>query len=127
MKYRERIYYTETDKALMWDKWRQGETLGSIARHFDRHHSAIGGILARTGGIRPPQRTRSSGALTKLEREEISRGIVAEESIRSIALNLGRSASTISREINPKRGKAKVSCERCRRCCMASSSSPQDL
>jgi len=107
MKYRKRIYYTETDKALMWEKWRQGETLGSIARHFDRHHSAIGGILARTGGIRPPQRTRSSSALTMLEREEISRGIVAEESIRSIALNLGRSPSTISREINRNGGRQK--------------------
>jgi len=44
MKRRPRIYYTETDKALMWDRWQKGESLNSIARHFDRHHSAIQGI-----------------------------------------------------------------------------------
>jgi len=45
MKYKTRIYYSEADKALMWDRWRKGESLGSIARHFDRHHSTIQGIL----------------------------------------------------------------------------------
>ncbi len=64
MKQRRRIYYTETDKALMWDRWEEGESLSSIARFFDRHHSAIQGILSRTGGIRPPRRTRSQSALT---------------------------------------------------------------
>ena len=53
MKQRPRIYYTETDKSLMWDRWQKGESLNSIARLFGRHHSAIQGILARTGGIRP--------------------------------------------------------------------------
>ena len=59
MKQRPRIYYTETDKALMWDRWQKGESLHSIARLFDRHHSAIQGVLIRTGGIRPAQRRRS--------------------------------------------------------------------
>ncbi len=26
MKYRPRIHYTETDKALMWDRWHKGES-----------------------------------------------------------------------------------------------------
>ena len=56
MKHRPRIYYAETDKSLMWDRWQKGESLNSIAKLFDRHHSAIQGILSRTGGIRPPQR-----------------------------------------------------------------------
>jgi hypothetical protein len=38
MKYRTRIYYTEADKALMWDRWQRGESLRSIAAHFGRHH-----------------------------------------------------------------------------------------
>lgn len=105
MKQRPRIYYTETDKALMWERWRKGESLGSIARHFGRHHSAIRGILARTGGIRPPQRTRSFCALTMTEREEISRSVAAGESVRSIAQNLSRAPSTISREINRNGGR----------------------
>ena len=105
MKQRPRIYYTESQKALMWDRWQKGESLNAIARLFDRHHAAIRGILVRTGGIRPPQRTRSSLALTLIEREEISRGIVAGHSIRSIAMSLGRAPSTISREIRRNGGR----------------------
>ena len=42
MKYRTRIYYTEAQKSLMWDRWQKGESLSSIARLFDRNHSSIG-------------------------------------------------------------------------------------
>jgi IS30 family transposase len=83
----------------MWDHWQKGETLHQIARLFDRHHSSIQRIVAETGGIRPAQRHRSRLALTLSEREEISRGVVAGRSIRSIADSLGRAASTVSREI----------------------------
>lgn len=100
MKYKKRIYYTESDKALMWDRWREGDSLQVIAQLFDRSHGSVGGILSRTGGIRPPKKTRSRIALTLPEREEISRGIAAKETVRSIAIRLNRSPSTISREIN---------------------------
>jgi hypothetical protein len=90
MKYRTRTFYSETQKAMMWDRWRQGETLHDIARLFDRHHTSVGGILAQTGGIRPPQRVRSSRVLSLLEREEISRGVIAGNSMRSIAASLGK-------------------------------------
>ncbi len=105
MKQRPRIYYTETDKLLMWDRWQKGESLKSIARIFDRHHSAIQGILSRTGGIRPPQRTRSQRALTLAEREEISRSVIVGQSLRSIAASLGRAPSTVSREVNRNGGR----------------------
>jgi IS30 family transposase len=99
MKYRTRIYYTETQKALMWDRWKAGDSLQQIGQLFDRNHNSIDGILARTGGIRPPPRCRSLIALSLAEREEISRAVVAGQSIRSIASCLGRAPSTISREI----------------------------
>ena len=105
MKYRPRIYYTESDKELMWDRWQQGDSLHSIARLFDRSHGSIAGILSRTGGIRPPKKRRSRLALTLAEREEISRGIVAGRSIRAIASELGRAASTVSREIQRNGGR----------------------
>jgi len=73
MKQRPRIYYTETQKALMWEHWRKGESLRQIARLFDRNHSSVQGIVAETGGIRPGQRSRSDLALKLAEREEISR------------------------------------------------------
>ena len=77
MKYRTRIYYTEQQKTLMWDRWQKGESLRPIARLFERNHSSILGILKQTGGIRPQPRRRSRRALTLSEREEISRGVVA--------------------------------------------------
>jgi IS30 family transposase len=99
MKQRPRIYYTESQKALMWERWQKGESLQQIAQLFERNHSSIERILAETGGIRPPQRYRSRLALTLTEREEISRAVVTGDSIRSIAIALGRAPSTISREI----------------------------
>ena len=100
MKYRTRIQYTETDKALMWERWRQGESLQAIAQLFDRNHSTVEGILSRTGGIRPSARRRSALALKLLEREEISRGVIAGQSMRTMARALGRAPSTVSREIH---------------------------
>jgi IS30 family transposase len=96
---RPRIHYTESQKALMWERWQKGESLQQIAQLFDRNHSSIQGILAVTGGIRPAPRCRSRLALTLAEREEISRAVVAGHSMRSIATQLGRAPSTISREI----------------------------
>ena len=116
MKYRPRIYYTETDKALMWDRWQKGESLHSIASHFGRSHGSIAGILARTGGIRPLQRRRSRRALTLSEREDISRGVVAGLSLRSIAASLGRAPSTVSREINRNVGRRQYRANKADQC-----------
>jgi len=99
MKQRPRIYYTESQKALMWERWRKGESLQQIAQLFDRNHSSIQRILAETGGIQPLPRRRSRLTLTLDEREEISRELVAGRSIRAIAAGLKRAPSTISREI----------------------------
>src|ERR1700754_3299338 len=94
MKRRTRIQYTEADKALMWERWRQGESLHAIARLFNRYHPSIGGIFSRTGGIRPRSRCRCPLALALAEREEISRGVMAGLSIRAIARMLGRPPCT---------------------------------
>ena len=99
MKQRPRIYYTESQRAMMWERWQKGDTLHQIAQLFDRHHPSIARILGETGGIRPAPRRRSGLALTLAEREEISRAVVAGHCMRSIAVRLGRAPSTISREI----------------------------
>jgi IS30 family transposase len=104
MKQRPRIYYTESQRSLMWERWQKGDSLQQIAQLFDRNHSSIERILAESGGIRPAQRCRSRLALTLAEREEISRAVVAGQSIRSIATLLGRAPSTISREIKRNSG-----------------------
>jgi hypothetical protein len=99
MSYRRWIYFTSEQKSEIWDRWQRGDSMSSIGRRFDRGSSSIYPLLSRTGGIRPPPRHRSKLALTLSEREEISRGIVAERSIRSMASHLGRSPSTVSREV----------------------------
>jgi IS30 family transposase len=99
MKYRTRTNYSESQKALMWERWQKGDSLQQIAQLFDRNHSTVQGILSRTGGIRPASRRRSRLALTLAEREEISRAVVTGQSIRSVARQLGRAPSTISREL----------------------------
>src|SRR6476659_3513471 len=105
MKQRPRIHYTESQKALMWERWQKGESLQQIAQLFDRNHSSIQPMLAATGGIRPAPRCRSRLALTLAEREEISRAVVAGDSIRWIATQLGRAPSTVSREIKRNGGR----------------------
>ena len=107
MVYRTRIKYTAAQKAEMWDRWQRGESLNAIGRVFDRHSSSIFGLLAPSGGIRPPTRQRSRLALTLAEREEISRGVAGNLSLRTIAARLGRSPSTISRELNRNGGCAR--------------------
>jgi IS30 family transposase len=99
MRQRPRIYYSDSQKALMWERWKKGWTLHEIGKLFDRAHSSIHRILSETGGIQPRERSRALKALTLAEREEISRAMVTGESIRSIATRLGRAPSTISREI----------------------------
>jgi len=123
MVYRTRINYTAAQKADIWDRWQRGESLNSIGRLFDRPSSSIFNMLAPTGGIRPPPRQRSRLALTCVEREEISRGIASHLSLRAIATQLGRSPSTISRELHRNGGATgyravqadQAACDRARR------------
>ena len=104
MKQRKRIYYTDSQKSLMWDRWQRGNSQRQIAALFDRRHSPVRGILAESGGIRPPQRLRSARVLSLAEREEISLGMAAGQSMRAIAASLGRAPSTVSRELRRNEG-----------------------
>lgn len=105
MKRRPRIYYSEAQKAEMWARWKEGWSLQQIAQLFDRSHSSVQGILAESGGIPPPQRRRSPLALSLAEREEISRALATGHSIRSIAARIGRTPSTVSREVKRNGGR----------------------
>lgn len=92
--------YSAAEKTEMWDRWQRGESLTAIGRAFGKASSSVYFQLAPYGGIRPAPRRRSRLALTPCEREETSRGIAGHESVRSIAKLLGRSPSTVSREIS---------------------------
>ena len=105
MKYRRRIYYSAAQRAEIWDRWQRGESMSSIGRVFDRQSSSMFSVISPTGGIRPPDRTRNKRALVLGEREEISRGLSTGRSLRSIAFQLGRAPSTISREVRRNGGR----------------------
>ena len=92
--------FSAAEKTELWDRWQGGEPLKAIGRAFGKPSSSIYYQLAPYGGIRPGPRRRSRLALTLVEREEISRGIAAHKSTRSIARLLGRSPSTVAREIS---------------------------
>ena len=91
--------FSALEKEEVWERWARGESLKAIGRVFGKPSSSIYGQLSPYGGIRPAPRRRSKLALTLSEREEISRGLAAEQSARSLARLLGRAPSTVSREI----------------------------
>src|SRR5438045_5792047 len=92
--------FTAAEKTELWDRWKRGESLKAIGRAFGKQSSSIYFLVAPHGGIRPAERRRSRLALTLAEREVISRGVTAHRSARSIAKLLGRSPSTVSREMS---------------------------
>ena len=92
--------FTTAEKTELWDRWKRGESLKAIGRAFGKPSSSIYFLVAPHGGFRPAERRRSRLALTLAEREVISRGVTAHQSARSIAKLLGRSPSTVSREMS---------------------------
>jgi IS30 family transposase len=96
---RKRWRLTSAEKTEIWRRWKCGQSQHEIGRVFGRPHPTIRKLLLPCGGIAPTARRRSRLALTLAEREDISRGIASDSSIREIARLLKRSASTVSREV----------------------------
>ena len=89
MVYRTRIKYTAAQRAEIWDRWQRGETFKSIARLFDRHHHRFTGHIWRRRAEFARLRVAFPRALTLTEREEISRGLAGDLSLRAIAVDWG--------------------------------------
>lgn len=86
-------------RAELWTRWKAGESMSDIGRALHKHPGSIFTFLAVQGGIVRAPRKRGACTLTSAEREQISRGLAAEQSIREIARELDRPASTVSREV----------------------------
>ena len=94
------VRLSELERSELWDRWEAGESQRAIARALDRSPATIRTRLLSSGWRRPvPAREWSSLRLSLGEREEISRGIAQGDSLRGIAARLGRSSSTVSREV----------------------------
>ncbi len=95
----ERPRFSASLKSELWRRWKNGQSLSEIARALGKFPGTIHGVVLANGGVVPPDRCRARLALSLREREEISRGLAAGDSIRKIAAAIRRSPSTISREI----------------------------
>ena len=96
---------TEAEMAEVWKRRAAGESGTRIARHMGRYPSSLRDYIHEAGGVRPRQRKRSRIALSLAEREEISRGLAAANSLRAIAIRIGRPPSTVSREVARNHGR----------------------
>ncbi len=101
------VRFSEEDRETIWDMREAGVPVKRIAKHLGRQNSSVRKFIADAGGRRPTARERCALRLSLAEREEISRGLAAGLSIRTIAEGLGRSASTVCREVNANGGRAK--------------------
>ena len=103
--YRRRKLLSVVEQNALWDQRRRGATSGEIAQAVGTVPSTISLWIVRRGGVAPVARRRARTALTLGEREEISRGIAAQEGVRALARRLGRNPSTVSREIRRNDGR----------------------
>ncbi|MEM9072573.1 MAG: IS30 family transposase [Myxococcota bacterium] len=104
-KTRTRREWTGHERAELWERWRRGESLSAIARCLNRQKGPVHRLVSSAGGFAPAERTRNPRALSLTEREEILRGVAQGLSCRAIARGLGRSASTICRELERNGGR----------------------
>ena len=107
---RARMSWSERNE--LWRRWRAGESLVDIAKALARERTGVGSQIAAAGGIAPPAQRRARLALTAAEREEISRGIAHDETVRGIARRLQRAPSTVSREIRRHGGRTRYRAQR---------------
>lgn len=97
--------WSGAERIEMWRRYKAGESVRSIGLALGRAGGCIFDLLRPLGGITPQPRRRAPRVLSFEEREEISRGLAASVSIRSIARRLGRAPSTVSREVRRHSGK----------------------
>jgi hypothetical protein len=91
--------WSHEQKAELWRRWKAGGTLSDIGRALGRHAASVFGVVVAKGGFAPVARSRRSGFLSAIEREEISRGLVSGRSPRQLGRDMERAVSTISREV----------------------------
>ena len=113
--------------AEMWRRWKDGQSLREIGAAIGRDSGTVHWHIKQRGGIQPHIRVRSQRHLTLSDREEISRGLVAGRSLRSIALELGRPASTISREVQRNGGPQAYRATAAEQCAWTRAARPKTL
>jgi IS30 family transposase len=115
----------EADRERIWDLHSQGFNTNEIAPMVGRAYSSVATVIKTTGGVRPTKSRRSALRLSLAEREEISRGISAKETFTVIAGRIGRSTSTVSREVAANGGRVHYRACRSERAALARARRPK--
>lgn len=105
MTQRGRVGLSAAIRNELWNRVAAGESLIAIARALEKTQSTIYTVVRAQGGIAPPVQRRAARVFTGGERETISRGLAASESVRALARALGRAPSSVSREITRNGGR----------------------
>jgi IS30 family transposase len=95
------------EKEQVWELWRSGNSLRAVARAVGCGEQQLRRFVWSTGGVRPAPRRRAARCLSVAEREEISRALSRGDSCRQIGVALGRSHSTVSREVKRNGGRVR--------------------
>ena len=96
---------TEHQQERVWELRAEGHPSRVIARELGLRQQYVTLCVLLAGGVRPAARTRSQRCLTKAEREEISRGLARGDGFRTIGLQISRSHTAVSREVNRNGGR----------------------
>src|SRR5262249_26306447 len=102
-----RRLFTDSECAKLWRMYKTGESVLAIGRALGRGGSAVRRVLEASGGMAPTLRRRCARVLSFAEREEISRGSAAGQSIRAIAKELNRAPSRVSQEVRRQGGRGR--------------------
>ncbi len=103
------VRFSEEERFEVWDRWQEGDANRLIGRDLGRSAASIRAFVESWGGVRPEPMRRSPRHLSLVEREEISRGVAAGDSLRMVATRLGRAPSTVSRELARNGGRLRPS------------------
>ncbi|MGE0307428.1 MAG: IS30 family transposase, partial [Acidimicrobiia bacterium] len=96
---------SDAERLELFDRIAAGETQEEVAAALGCDPRTVIRWVHSRGGLRPYERTRSALRLSLVEREEISLGISRGDTATLIAVGLGRSVSTITREIKANGGR----------------------
>ena len=122
----QRLHPSQVGRAEFWRRWKSGESASAIGRAMGRGGGFIHGCLSRSGGFAPRLPKRSALSLSLQEREEISRGVSAGESMRSIARRIERDPGTVCREINRNGGLKRYRAAKADACAWVRAKRPQN-
>jgi IS30 family transposase len=117
--------FIEQEIALLWRCHKAGASAHAIGRILGRDNTTVSGVIGRAGGVAPLAHRRAARILSSVEREEISRGLFAWNSIRAIARSLHRAPSTISQEVKRNGGRFRYRASRADTAAWKSASRPK--